>query len=834
MPAAKTLSPTATVRRDGSLWLLLAATYAIAAKLGLALAFVNASATAVWPPTGIALAAVLIYGWRRAWPGIFLGAFLANETTAGSVATSLAIAAGNTSEALLGASLVNRFANGRAAFDKGRTFFLFVLLAGLLSTTVSATVGVTSLALAGFASWATYGFVWLTWWLGDAAGAIVVTPAVVLWWLNPRVAWSRVQFVEAFLLLLALVISGWIIFFKVTYPLGFLCVPLCVWAGFRFGQREAATATCLLSVIAVWGTVRGLGSLGNHSPHEALPLLQVFMGVTTMAGITIGAAVEERKQAEAQVRSLNIDLEQLVRNRTAGLMRALDDLTTSEARLEEAQEVAHTGSWESTPADNRVWWSRELHRMYGIEQASYQAFFEVVHPDDRARVHDLAQRAMEDHQPFEYEHRIVRPDGEVRTIHGRGRVVHEDGRVARIIGTAQDVTERKRIEAQLLLAQKREVLGRLISGVAHDFNNLLTAIGGYTDLVLESLDETSPHWPELQEIRKASARATALTRQLLEFGQRQMLEPQVINVNVVIEAVDTMLRRLIGDNIIVSTALAPDLHGIRADAGHIEQILVNLAVNARDAMPKGGQLTLETKNVMLDGQYGGSKPAHPAVGPYVALTVSDTGCGMDDLVKAHLFEPFFTTKRGQGTGLGLATVYNIVKRSGGYVWVYSEPNRGTTFKVYLPAAEVQPSPLASTTQDILTELPIGAETVLLVEDDEAVRHVARATLRLQGYEVLDAQTGEDGRRLAAEYLHGIDLVLTDVIMPGLDGPSLVAELRMTRPFLKALFMSGYAEGAMIQHGLLPTGTSFLEKPFTPAQLLRKMRAVLDTEPSRSA
>jgi PAS domain S-box-containing protein len=747
--------------------------------------------------------------------------------------TSLAIAAGNTTEALLGAFLVNRFANGYAAFDKGRTVFLFVALAGLLSTTVSATAGVTSLALAGFASWPTYGSIWLTWWLGDAAGAIVLAPVLVLWWRDWRVAWTRAQFVEALLLAIALVVSGWIVFFKVTYPLGFLCVPLCVWAGFRFGQREAASATCLLSVIAVWGTIRGLGSFGNYSPNEALLLIEAFMGVTTIVGITVGAAVQERKQAEAQVRMLNTDLEQLVRTRTARLQSALDDLSASEARLAEAQEVAHIGSWEWTLADNDVRWSRELHRLYGVDHASYQAFFDVVHPDDRQRVQEIAQRALEDRQPFEYEHRIIRPDGEVRTIQGKGRVVQEGGRVTRIIGTGQDITERKRIDAQLLLAQKREVLGRLVSGVVHDFNNLLTAIGGYTDLILESLDKTNPHSADLLEIRKASERATALTRQLLMFGQQQMLEPEIISVNAVIEALGTMLRRLIGDNIIVTTALASDLHGIRADAGHIEQILMNLAVNARDAMPTGGQLTLETANVMLDGRYGFSKPAHPPAGPYVALMVSDTGCGMDNLVKAHLFEPFFTTKpSGQGTGLGLATVYNIVKRSGGYVWVYSEPNRGTTFKLYFPAADARSIAPISTTTDTLIDLPIGAETVLLVEDDEAVRHVTRTTLRLQGYEVLEAPTGEDGRRLAAEYPHGIDLVLTDVILPGLDGPSLVAELRMTRPFLKALLISGYAERAIVQHGLLPTGVPFLEKPFTPTQLLRKMRAVLDTEPSR--
>ena len=656
---------------DVALCAIVAIAYTAAGKFGLTLAVVNASATAVWPPSGIALAALLIFG-SRVWPGIFLGAFVVNETTAGLLTTSSIIAAGNTAEALIGAYFVNRFANGRAAFNRASHFLRFMLLAGFVSTSVSATVGAAALTATGLLDGGTVWQVWVTWWLGDATGAIIVAPVLVLWWSNPSVSWTRIQAIEASLVFLGLVTTGVVIFYAVTYPVAFLCVPFCIWAGFRFGRREAATATCLLAVIAVGGTASGLGSFGGQSPNAALLSLQLFLGMTTIAGIVIGIAVDERRQAEDEIRLLNSDLEQRVRARTFGLQRALDDLTATEMRLEEAQEVAHTGSWEWTIADNCLWWSQELRRIYGIDPARYEAFLSAVYPDDRQRVEHITAAAIANRQPFQFEHRIVRTDGEVRTVFCTGRAIEEQGRVVRLIGTAQDITDRKRIEAQLFVAQKREALGRLVSGVSHDFNNLLTAIGGYADLLLACNRLEVDLRTDVLEIKKASERATALTKQLLSFSQPHMIEPSLIDVNTVIEAVGYLVRRLIGDHIVVKMALAETLRGVRADASHIEQILVNLAVNARDAMPRGGHLTIETRNVVIDGQYGFSKPAHPPAGDYVLLAVSDTGCGMDDLVKSHIFEPFFTTKpSGQGTGLGLTTVYDIVKRSGGYVWVYS-------------------------------------------------------------------------------------------------------------------------------------------------------------------
>ena len=807
----------------------MATAYIVTGKLGLALAFVNASATAVWAPTGIALAAVLICG-PRVWPGIVLGAFVVNYTTAGSVSTSLAIAIGNTSEALIGAFLVNRFA-GLSAFARGREFFLFVLLAGLLSTMVSATVGVTSLAVSGLAAWRDYGSVWLTWWLGDATGAVVVAPVVLLWHADPRIRWSPAQRLEVLGLLLGLVVVGWIVFVRVTYPIGFLCLPLCVWIGFRFGAREAATATCLLSVIAVWGTVRGLGSFGTHAPNAALLLLQLFMAVTSIVGITVGAAVAERRRAEDCVSALNDDLEDRVRSRTAQLQKAHDGLHASEARLAEAQEVAHIGSWEWRVLDNRLWWSEELYRMCGVERASfragYEAFLDLVHAEDRPRVHRVVQDSLNDGQPFEFEYRMVRPDGEVRIIHSKGRVIQDHrGRAVRMLGTGQDVTDQRRLEEQLQQALKLEAIGLLAGGVAHDFNNMLTAVLGYTDTVLMQIGDDKPISGDLHEIRKAAEGAAALTQQLLAFSRKQRLELVAVDLNTVVSTVDHMLRRTLGEDLRIAITLASDLRPIQADAMQLQQVLLNLAINAREAMQTGGVLTIETANVDLTSAYAAT---HPDVAPgrYVRLAVSDTGHGMDAATKARIFEPFFTTKaRGRGTGLGLATVYGIVRQLGGTIWVYSELAHGTTFKLYFPEtrARVEARPLAPHGR---SSHLVGREVVWLVEDEEAVREFAAKTLTRYGYQVQDAATPGQALALADRHEGPIDLLLTDVIMPGMNGYELARRFLATRPHTRVIFMSGYTDHAMQSHGLSIDGQDLLEKPFTATTLLRRLRDALD-------
>jgi two-component system, cell cycle sensor histidine kinase and response regulator CckA len=392
----------------------------------------------------------------------------------------------------------------------------------------------------------------------------------------------------------------------------------------------------------------------------------------------------------------------------------------------------------------------------------------------------------------------------------------------------RDITSRRRLEGQLLQSQKMESIGRLAGGVAHDFNNLLTAIIGYAELALESLPASAQERADLQEIHHAANSAAQLTGQLLAFARQQRIEPRIFSPNELLIGLDKLLGRLIGEDIELVTLAAPDLGLIRADAGQIEQLLVNLAVNARDAMPEGGKLTIETANVWLDAAYARS---HVGVEPgaYVSLVVSDTGLGMDESIKRYAFEPFFTTKEpGRGTGLGLATCYGIVKQHGGTIELYSEPGRGTAIKIYLPRVEGSADSLPP--PDVATAaLPRGTETVLLVEDESGVRTLVARVLGSLGYTVLEASDGDEALRFVKTYSgHAIDLLLTDVVMPRLGGRSLATYMAACFPGIKVLFTSGYAEQGIVHHGQLDQSAAFLAKPFSATALARKVRAVLDS------
>jgi len=432
----------------------------------------------------------------------------------------------------------------------------------------------------------------------------------------------------------------------------------------------------------------------------------------------------------------------------------------------------------------------------------------------------------------------LRKDGDVVYADIVTTVVEIDGRKCNV-GCFSDVTARKRAEAeremleeQLRVSQKMEAIGSLAGGVAHDFNNLLCVILSYTGFALERVREDDPMRDDLLEVKKAGERAAALTRQLLAFSRKQVLQPVPLSLNQIAAGVEKMLRRILGEDIDFVQVLAPDLGLTLADPGQIEQVLMNLAVNARDAMPEGGKLTIETSNVEIDEEYA-ARHVDVKPGPYVQLAVTDTGCGMDQQTRARLFEPFFTTKeKGKGTGLGLPTVYGIVKQSEGNIWVYSEPGQGTTFKIYLPrdlaatATAIRPPtvPWRST----------GTETILVVEDEEALRKVARRTLDAAGYTVLTAADGDDALLTSAQHVGAIHLLLTDVVMPRMSGRALAQELAKTRPTLKVLYMSGYTDNAIVHHGVLDTGTHFLGKPFTAADVMHKVREVLDEDISRIA
>ena len=400
-------------------------------------------------------------------------------------------------------------------------------------------------------------------------------------------------------------------------------------------------------------------------------------------------------------------------------------------------------------------------------------------------------------------------------------------------GIIRDITARKRSEQEMAAlqeqfrqSQKMEAVGRLGGGIAHDFNNLLTIIKGYSQLSLLDLKENGPLWGNIQEIQKATQRATDLTRQLLAFSRRQILDLKVLDLNTLLKDLDKMLRRIIGEDIELTTLLAENLGRVKIDPGQFEQIILNLAVNARDAIPSGGKLTIETANVVLDEEYART---HVSVtpGPYVRLSVSDTGVGIPLEVKEKVFEPFFTTKeKGKGTGLGLSTVYGIVKQSGGNIWVYSEPAHGTTFKIYLPRVEEDLDTLPG--RDETDFLPRGSETVLLVEDEPSVRDLAHRLLNQQGYKVLEAANGEEALRVVQEHIgEKIHLLLTDVVMPQMGGKELANQLKLLRPDVKVLYTSGYTDDAIVHHGVLEPGTHFLQKPFSPKTLSHKVREVLD-------
>ena len=502
-------------------------------------------------------------------------------------------------------------------------------------------------------------------------------------------------------------------------------------------------------------------------------------------------------------------------------------LTDANDRTEFALGAAHMGIGEVDVDDNRI---TSLHALGPVLQLApdevprtIDAFVARIHPDDRASVraavgHALANRRDEVSATF----RFTRPDDSMLWLDARARLFFDpEGRPLRALGVIIDITRRMALEEQLRQAQKLEGVGQLAGGVAHDFNNLLTAILGFAELLRESVPANDRQSGYVHEILQAGKRGAGLTRQLLAFSRRQVLEPTVVDLNNLIAETSGMLRRLIGEHIKLVTMLSPESPRVLADRSQLEQVIVNLTVNARDAMPQGGALTIETSRIELTESYVADRPV-VRPGPYVLITVTDTGIGMSAETRKRLFEPFFTTKeRGRGTGLGLATVYGIVAQSGGYVWAYSEEGRGTVFKIYLPPTDQLPQTVQPAA---LPERRRGTELVLIVEDDNTVRELSRRVLESVGYRVIDAANPE-----AAEVLFTseVELLVTDVIMPGASGPDLYRTLVARKPALKVLFTSGYTADMIANHGRLAPDTAFLQKPFTPDALCQKVRKVLD-------
>jgi two-component system, cell cycle sensor histidine kinase and response regulator CckA len=454
---------------------------------------------------------------------------------------------------------------------------------------------------------------------------------------------------------------------------------------------------------------------------------------------------------------------------------------------------------------------------------------ELIAPESRESGGQNWRSVLEAGGTANVEYRVLRKDGSrIDAEVNASLIVDGRGTSQAVLAVIRDVTARKRLEAQFLQAQKMEAVGRLAGGIAHDFNNLLCVINGYAEMLLSDAGQGQATRQALGEVLKAGERAASLTRQLLVFSRQQVVAPQVLNLNAVVADTERMLRRLIGEDVELTCVMEESLGRVKADAGQVEQVLLNLAVNARDAMPQGGKLTIETMNVELDECYVRTRP-NVRPGRYVLLAVSDTGCGMDEATQARIFEPFFTTKEpGKGTGLGLATIFGIVQQASGHLAVYSELGRGTAFKVYLPSVEEAVSAGPSSRPGLPARLH-GNETILLAEDDAAVRAMTRLVLQTHGYTVLEASNGDEALLVSESHAGRIALVISDVVMPGMSGRELVDRLAVLRPAMRALYLSGYTNDAVVRHGVLEAKTAFLQKPFGQDDLPRKVREVLDGE-----
>ncbi|WP_437756794.1 ATP-binding protein [Sorangium sp. So ce1389] len=509
--------------------------------------------------------------------------------------------------------------------------------------------------------------------------------------------------------------------------------------------------------------------------------------------------------------------------------RAEQELRRSERMLNEAQRIAHVGSWSYDLASRTVRWSEQLYHILGVDPSkrpTFELFASLIHPEDRHRVLGGAESASPLGIASPVECRVVRPStGELRHVQMAAQLLtDETGAIIGLVGTSLDITERRRLEEQLLHSQKLEAIGRLAGGVAHDFNNMLTAIFGHRELAVRKVQPSSNVLEHLTQIGTAAERAAALTRQLLAFARKQLIQPTVVDPNALILGVESLLRPLVGEDVELDVLPGSQIWPIRIDRGQFEQLLMNLAVNARDAMPSGGRLTIETANTTIRP---GDAERRPEIEPgdYVELTVTDTGQGMEDAIQQYVFEPFFTTKEpGKGSGLGLATCHGIVKQHGGHIWFSSASGQGTRFTICFPRVHGAPSEQPARAHAAVVG---GTETVLVVEDEAQVRELCVASLRSFGYSVLAARSGKEAVALAAAYPGAIHLLVSDVVLPDARGPEVAAVLARARAALPVLYASGHTQDSLVPSDLLDGSVHFLSKPYTPTQLAQAVRDVLD-------
>ena len=887
----------------------------------------------VWPPSGIALASILLFGYRF-WPGVFFGAILFTLLKGTpSVFFSVATAFGNTISAVVCAYLLERIVKFRASLDRVRDVAGFVLFACLLGTTVNAAFNVVGLCYAGQVSWDALFPSMLEWWVPNAMGALVIAPVILAWGSPSTLSWNPRLLAEAALCLAGLLIGTFVSFHTwfvngiESYPLAYLPYPFLIWGALRFGQRGATTGTLLVAALAIYELLQGRGPFLTNLEKDSLMLIGSYIAILAVTNMFLAGAAVEREQAVSATVSSEKRYRAIIEDQTDLICRFQPDGTVIFVNFaycrfygKRRDDLIGTNFFASMPEQDReiplshfaglipaqpvlcydnkvmmagghfVWQQCSVRALFDAagQIFEFQAVMQditrrkeseeetrfgeerlrailnsmvdgVIVADDRGavtgcnpaaekifgrRASELSNRAIStllapaDRAIYtdylaQYLHRdeqkiievmALRPDESTLPIDLAASEISRGGGQMLII-VVRDISERKGLEDQFRQSQKMEAIGRLAGGIAHDFNNLMQAVLGYSNLLNQRMAPADPNRETVEQIEKSADRATSLTRQLLAFSRKQVLQPKLLSLNNVVTDMNKLLQRLIGEVVHLEMRLAQPAVYVRADPGQLEQVILNLSINARDAMAKGGTLTIETSGAELTGNEN-RLSAEFQPGPYAILKITDTGSGMSPEVRAHLFEPFFTTKElGKGTGLGLSIVYGVIKQSGGEIIVNSEPGRGTTFEIYLPRHEPENNRME--TEHLSKPITAGTETILLVEDEELVRVMLFEVLKSEGYKVLEAHHGAEALAMAARHEGPIDLLITDMLMPELNGWELASRLVEARRSLPVIYMSGYTDDEAKSYGKLEAGGDFLQKPFRPQEMLIKIRQVLD-------
>jgi len=912
---------------------VLAAFYFVGGLLGKEGAFASGAFPLVWPPAGIALAAILLFG-PRYWPGVLLGAGLfamVNGLPLGFL--TLGTAFGNVIGALVCAYLLEKVVGFDARMERVRDISGLVGLACLLGTTVNAAFNSVSLGLAGQIAWDSMFASLVEWWVPNAMAGLIIAPLILAWGTKPSLEWDRKLTVEAVVCGIGLTggtlisFNSWYVYGIQNYPLAYLPYPFMVWASLRFGQRGATTGSMVVSVLAINALLHGRGPFVAPVERESLMLMGSYLGVVSVTNLLLAAVASERRTVERALEASERRYRAVVEDQTELVWRFKPDGSLTFAndaycRFHQRDLASLIGT---NAMDTLSEEDREIPLSYFAtltpESPVISYDHRVMLPEERFVWHQCSVRAMFDEQRRIMEYQSVASDitrlkrteeairdGEQRlraildgmvdgvvVVDSKGLVVwfnpaaewilghsaeraignpvksvfgprqyaayeeylvnrlqSEQNRIVEtcaersdgielpvdmaitevtqggnplLVVVVRDIFERRKLEEQFRQSQKMEAIGRLAGGIAHDFNNLMQAIIGYTNLLLRRMAPSEPHRETISQIEESANRAASLTGQLLAFSRKQVLQPKVLSLTSVVADMHKLLQRLIGENIrLVKRHIGEDGY-VRADPGQMSQLVMNLAINARDAMPQGGTLTIETSTKEhLERQDGFSSDFE--AGAYVCLTISDTGCGMSAEVKSHLFEPFFTTKEvGKGTGLGLSIVYGAVKQCGGQIVVVSEPGRGTSFRIFLPR-EAAPVEVGKDLVGQVTVRERGLETVLLVEDEELVRAMLVEVLSEEGYVVLEAGNGEEALEVASKAVGRIDLLVSDLTMPQMGGRELAARLVAKHEELRVLFVSGYSDARPTKMDQKMIVSEFLQKPFKPEAFLVKVREML--------